>query len=192
MSHTTISEKVRQQIWLRAGGRCEYLGCNAPLWKDELTQAEMNRAYLAHIIADTPGGPRGDPILSAQLKTDPGNIMLLCDTHHRMIDREERDKHSVELLRKYKQAHEERIEWLTSLQEDRRTQIVLFGSNIGDRRGDVNFAQACEAVLPDRYPFDARGIRLDLAATGLNENDPNYWDLAMTHIDRGLDWYFHN
>jgi hypothetical protein len=106
-----------------------------------------------------------------------------------MIDNEEEQEHPVELLRKYKQAHEERIEWLTSLQENRRTQIILFGSHIGDRRGHVNFAQACEAVLPDRYPSDARGIRLDLSATGLNENDNSYWDAARTHIDRNLSWY---
>lgn len=186
MSETTLSPKVQLQIWLRSGGRCQYPGCNEPLWKDELTLAKMNRAYLAHIVADSPGGPRGHPTLSNQLKADPANIMLLCDTHHRLIDREDVAGHPVELLQQYKREHEDRIERQTAIQADRRTHMVLFGTRIGDRKGQVNAAQACAAVFPERYPADERGMRLDLAENEVSEDDPEFWTLTTQYVERRL------
>ena len=100
MSRTTIPTKAQFQVWLRAGGRCEYPGCNQPLWRDSLTLHEMNRAYLAHIVGDRPDGPRGDRADSERLRADASNIMLLCDVHHRLIDSVAVESHPVELLRR--------------------------------------------------------------------------------------------
>jgi hypothetical protein len=189
MSHTTIPPKTQLKIWLRAGGRCEYRGCNEPLWKDELTLQQLNRAYLAHIIADSAGGPRGHPILSEKLKSEPSNIMLLCDTHHRLVDKEDILGHPPDLLQEYKEEHEHRIEQLTAIQGTRRTHILLFGTRIGDRQGLVSYQQAREAVLPDRYPADEKGIRIDLAHVEISEDDPEFWGVTVKHIDRSLALY---
>jgi hypothetical protein len=186
VSKTTVPPKTALEVWLRAGGRCEYRGCNIPLWKDELTLAKMNRAYLAHIIADSPGGPRGDPILSPKLKADPANIMLLCDTHHRLVDKGDVNGHTVELLLELKREHEDRIERQTAIQTERRTEILLFGTKIKDRSGQVNYDEAREAVLPERYPMSESGIRIDLATLDLNENDPEYWPLVGKQVERVL------
>jgi hypothetical protein len=86
MSVSYIPESVKIRLWWKAAGRCQYEGCNEPLWLDTLTLAEFNSAYIAHIIADKPAGPRGDPELSEKLKSDITNLMLLCDTHHRLVD----------------------------------------------------------------------------------------------------------
>src|SRR3954468_21354170 len=107
MSKTTIKPKLALRIWVMAGGRCQYPGCNAALYNDPVTLAKMNRSYLAHIIADEPGGPRGDPVLSAKLQNDESNIMLLCDTHHRLIDKVDVQGHTVELLQSFKKQHED-------------------------------------------------------------------------------------
>ncbi len=186
MSGTWIKYKDQLRIWLFAGGRCEYPGCNEPLWKDNLTLAQLNRAYLAHIIAEKPDGPRGDPVLSEKLKADPTNIILLCDTHHRLVDKKDVEGHPVELLRKFKQEHEERIERQTAIQANRRTHIVLFGTRIADRQGLVNYEQAYQAILPERYPANEKGIRMDLACIKINEEDPEFWDVVRKHVKRGL------
>ena len=130
MSQTNIPQKVKLKLWLAAGGRCEYRGCNIPLWQDSLDLKDMNKSYLAHIVADTPGGPRGDPIFSPQLAKDVSNIMLLCDEHHRKIDREQVAEHPVVLLQGMKKEHEERIELLTSISPLSKTHVVLYGANI--------------------------------------------------------------
>lgn len=44
-------------------------------------------------------------------------------------------------------------------------------------------------MLPNRYPSDARGIRLDLSAVRLNEKDEGFWNLTTTLIQRSLSWY---
>ncbi|MGI5927220.1 MAG: hypothetical protein ACOX8A_08600 [Thermacetogeniaceae bacterium] len=89
MAAANVPERVKIRLWGKAAGRCEYDGCNEPLWLDSLTKAQFNVAYIAHIFADTPTGPRGDPALSEELKADINNLMLLCDKHHRLIDIEE-------------------------------------------------------------------------------------------------------
>src|SRR5690349_12075783 len=107
MSITGIPRDIIFRLWGKAAGRCEY--CNTPLWLDSMTKHEFNNAYVAHIIADSPDGPRGDPILSKQLKADISNLMLLCDHHHRLIDVADVAGHSVERLRSMKALHENRI-----------------------------------------------------------------------------------
>lgn len=189
MSKTTIPAKVALRIWVRAGGRCEYPGCNEVLYNDPLTLAKMNRAYLAHIIADEPRGPRGDPVLSDKLKADESNIMLLCDTHHRLIDHVDVDGHTVDLLQGFKKDHEERIERQTAIQFERRTELLLFGTKIKDRVGMVNYVEARDAVLPERYPASESGIRIDLANIHVNEDDPEFWPLVEKLIDRVVSQY---
>src|SRR5260221_13969749 len=70
MSVSYIPETVKLRLWGKTAGCCQYEGCNDQLWVDSLTKAEFNTAYIAHIIADSPDGPRGDPILSPQLKRE--------------------------------------------------------------------------------------------------------------------------
>jgi hypothetical protein len=60
MSISKIPERTKLLLWGKAGGRCEYDGCNEPLWLDSVTKFEFNAAYIAHIVADKPSGPRGD------------------------------------------------------------------------------------------------------------------------------------
>ena len=187
MSHSRLSEKNRLQVWLRAGGRCQYPGCNKPLWHDEITLYKMNCAYLAHIVADKPGGPRGDPVLSPKLAKDPSNFMLLCDSHHRLIDKDDVSGHPVDLLREYKRLHEDRIERLTALQSGKKTHIVLFASPIGYRDGHVSVEQAREAVLPGRYPATDRGIRLDLCSQEVTEGDANFYEHMSRYVQRSLE-----
>ena len=107
MAKTNIGELNRIKVWTKAGGRCQFHGCNEVLWRDDLTMREINRSILAHIIADSPGGPRGDEVLSPLLAKDPSNIMLLCQPHHTQVDAENGANFSVETLREWKRDHEE-------------------------------------------------------------------------------------
>ena len=79
-----IPDKIKMRLWLLAGGRCQYERCNEPLWRDDLTLAQMNRAYIAHIIDVNPQTQRYKPELFPRLASDISNLMLLCDTHHRL------------------------------------------------------------------------------------------------------------
>jgi hypothetical protein len=119
------------------------------VYRDDVTLAEMNRSYIAHIIADSPGGPRGDKELSPKLAKEFSNLMLLCDTHHRLIDREDVSGHPVELLQGFKRDHEERIEHVTGLDSKRKTYVVTYAANIGRRKGQIAPEQVRAAVLAE-------------------------------------------
>jgi hypothetical protein len=190
MSKTTIPEKVKLRLWLRSGGRCEYKGCNEYLYKDtRLTGTYMNRSYIAHIISDSPKGPRGHPTLSEKLSKDFDNLMLLCDTHHRLIDKEQVEEHPVELLKAFKKEHEDRIELLTSINPSHQTHIIKFCTNISMRKGFCDPQQACEAIIPQRYP--SRDVyEIDLTNLSIKEDDPYFWELAKTEIKQQIKQIF--
>ena len=179
-----IPKQIEMKLWLKSGGRCEYPGCSKALWRDDLTLTEMNRAYRAHIIAASPDGPRGHPKLSEELAQDFENLMLLCDTHHRLIDKKDVEGHPPELLRRYKREHEERIERLTGIQPSRKTHVLMLSSNIGERKGRVSFEEARRAILPERYPSTNTGIHLNLAEDALRDDDDEFWALASKNISR--------
>ena len=81
----SLRQVTRHVIWARGAGRCHI--CNVDLIGDLISGAEdANFGFIAHIVADTPTGPRGDPIRSRKLSDDPDNLMLLCYKHHKAVD----------------------------------------------------------------------------------------------------------
>ena len=81
-----ISVPTRNQVLLDAHGRCMFEGCGADLTEDPRTRVRGNFATLAHNIAASELGTRGVLYLSRALANDPENILLFCDTHHRLVD----------------------------------------------------------------------------------------------------------
>lgn len=74
------------QLCAASAGRCQFDGCNQYLFQDELTLAEFNKSNVAHIVASSPNGPRGDFRRSHQLSDQLSNLMLMCPAHHKEID----------------------------------------------------------------------------------------------------------
>lgn len=183
MSKTKIPEKVKLNLWVKASGRCEYEGCNEPLWEDSLTFAKMNAAYIAHIIADSPKGPRGHEILSEKFATDINNLMLMCDKHHRLIDKEDEAGHPVERLREMKKKHEARIEMVTSIKEDMKSYVLLYGANIGNHSSTHNWNNTTTAMLPEKYPVENPAIELSLGNSPFHDDQPMYWTVENEQLN---------
>ena len=83
---TEITSPTRHQVLLDAHGRCMFEGCGADLTEDPVTRVRGNFATAAHNVAASEGGTRGVLYLSGSLADAPENILLLCDTHHRLVD----------------------------------------------------------------------------------------------------------
>src|SRR3546814_4559574 len=65
---------------------------------------------MAHICGDKPGSNRHNPDQTDAERDDYRNLILLCPTHHTLIDRKENEAaYPVELLLEMKAAHEARI-----------------------------------------------------------------------------------
>ena len=84
---TGISTATRNQVLLDAHGRCMFEGCGADLTEDPVTRVRGNFATLAHNVASSEGGTRGVLYLSHSLADNPDNILLFCETHHRLVDK---------------------------------------------------------------------------------------------------------
>lgn len=186
MSHTSVPERVKILLWGKAAGRCQYAGCNKHLGRDELTDFEFNFAYVAHIIADSPDGPRGHAELSELLKADITNLMLLCDFHHRLVDKGDVAGHPREVLEKMKADHEDRIDLLTDLQRERQTTLLLYGANIGANASPLTLAAARGAVLPDRYPCRLP-ITLGLTGSESRDREAAFWTTEAENLRRQFE-----
>jgi len=182
MSISYIPDSVKLRLWARAAGRCEYEGCNDRLWLDSLTKTEFNAAYIAHIIADSPEGPRGDPILSEQLKADITNLILLCDKHHRLVDKVEVDSHSVERLTAMKKAHEQRLDVLTEIAAEKQSHVLLYGANIGTQNAKVSSAGAARAMIPERYPAELLPLSLGLKNSSFADTNDEFWNIESQQL----------
>ncbi|PYE33907.1 hypothetical protein DFP83_103196 [Idiomarina fontislapidosi] len=75
------------QVLRDSHGYCMFEGCGEKLDIDYLTGSAGNFSYLAHNVASSESGPRGIVYLSDELSDEPSNVLLMCDKHHRLIDR---------------------------------------------------------------------------------------------------------
>lgn len=168
------------ELWIRAGGRCEFQGCNDYLLQDKLTTNKAKLADIAHIAARSAKGPRGDGLMPISKRNGIENLFLACMKHHRMIDNKSLvSKFPKELLLQYKQVHEERIRYLTGLSDERETTIVRLIGNIRGTTVSISNEEIRDAVLKssNRYPRYLGGEQhIEINLTNILEEDiVGYW-----------------
>lgn len=182
-----VSNRTRLTLWTRSGGRCQF--CNDPLLGDLLSgKDELNNGYVAHIVAESPGGPRGDPIRSPKLADDVNNLMLLCNAHHRLIDGNDTWQDYPEaLLLQMKAAHEARIEIVTGIAPDRASRVLLYSARIGEHDCPARPDLAKAAMLPERFPDVREPISLDLPRCDFADHEPEYWAFQPANLRRQFE-----
>ena len=178
----SVSTKNQNLLWAISGGRCEYDGCNKILHTDILTKKRYNSAYIAHIVAQKPDGPRGDTIRSKTLMDNIDNLMLLCDAHHTLIDTFDVAGHPEARLLVMKRKHEERIRRVTSIAPEMCTEIILFGANIGGNNSPLSYQQACDALLYDYYPASNSAIELGVKNSSNSDDTDTYWTAEEANL----------
>lgn len=82
-----FGKPTKDAVWRDSHGRCMFTGCGQRLGSDELSGEKGNFSYLAHNVASSERGERGISILSERLSNESSNVLLLCDKHHRLIDK---------------------------------------------------------------------------------------------------------
>jgi hypothetical protein len=187
----SIKEPTKTQLFVQAGGRCEFAGCNEYLLEHHLTLTPGNFAQAAHIVAFSPNGPRANAELPAKYVNDLNNLMLLCQRCHKLVD-DNPSAYPVHRLQRDKTLHEERIHHVTGISAHLKTTVVQFKARIAGRTVSVPFADAASAIEP-RYPEDKKGLVIDL--TDITASGPEFLSVARDEITtqiaqlsaRGLD-----
>lgn len=180
MSKSRLKTKDQLLLVAEAAGRCQYPGCNKRLTKDQLTATSGNFSAFAHIVADSPEGPRGDRLLSPKLAKDPTNFILLCLDHHKLIDVEDVASHPVNRLHEFKNKHVERIRYFTEIVDEVDSMVVLLKGMIGDRVAKIDECEWKSACFP-RYPRDI--LSADMTHLRSGDGDPNFVTTALREID---------
>ncbi|MFC8859765.1 NACHT domain-containing protein [[Kitasatospora] papulosa] len=109
----SIKDVDRKLLWVRSGNVCAFPNCQQELSvgvgeaSDECHLLVLGEE--AHIVAKEDDGPRGDSSVSIADRNSHLNLILLCPTHHTLIDKEKGKNFSVEQLLEMKQAHEEEV-----------------------------------------------------------------------------------
>lgn len=83
----SLGVETKRKVMQDSHGRCMFEGCGEDLGLDNLTGTEGNFSYLVHNIASSENAARSVPVLSDKLSNDANNILLMCDKHHRLIDK---------------------------------------------------------------------------------------------------------
>ncbi|MCZ6655532.1 MAG: SAVED domain-containing protein [Planctomycetota bacterium] len=174
-----VPQRTRLFLFVCAGGRCEFDGCNRYLIEHHLTGAEGVFAQMAHIWAFSDKGPRGKSQGSTKAVHAPSNLMLLCPECHKLVD-DNPDQYSANTLRKQKKSHEDRIFMLTDTKPDRHTVAVTLKAMVGGQTVSISLPQIQEAVAP-RYVGTRDVVGIDLTAI---QDSPraDYWSVATQAI----------
>lgn len=182
----SVSTRSRSVIWARAAGRCQFPACGQDLTRDLVAGAEdRNFGFIAHIVAETPKGPRGDPVRSSLLCDDPTNLMLLCAKHHKWIDVDAEADYPEARLLKMKADNERRISIVGSIDEERASHVIRYAANIGNHESPLAYEHVASAMLPDRYPAEGRQtIDLELAGCAFADDEAAYWAFQRENLVR--------
>jgi hypothetical protein len=186
------SNPVVFEVWVKAGGRCEFRGCNADLLQDALTKHDARIANIAHIVSRSRYGPRGDDPLPFDERNEIHNLMLACPKDHLLIDNKKLvGQFPKELLLQYKREHEDRIQFLTTIGPDRETVVVRVVGNIRGDSVSISKEEVRKAVLEwdGRYPHflgAENAIEIDLTNFP-KEAGEAYWESAKSKIDEQVD-----
>lgn len=97
----SIDRKTLSLLWATSFGLCAYPGCNQELTCIETKDIIGN---VCHIIAKNYRGPRGDISYTNEELDCFDNLILLCPTHHSIVDHDT-DKYTVNVLKNMKVMH---------------------------------------------------------------------------------------
>jgi hypothetical protein len=106
-----IDARTRQILWGKAGATCAFSDCRRPLIRDANSDdREVLVGEIAHIVAQSQGGPRREAKVPGGKIDGYDNLILLCHEHHELVD-QQYHTYSVERLLQFKADHEE---WVRS------------------------------------------------------------------------------
>ena len=99
-----VSVSTAKIVFSRSGNRCAFPECAQEIaFKDFGEYANVGE--LTHIKGNKPTSARHDINQDKKDRNSPDNLILLCGTHHKIVD-DQRELYSIEKLTKIKLDHE--------------------------------------------------------------------------------------
>lgn len=155
-----VAERDLKVLWARAAGRCSRPGCAVDCIQFNTNSDFTILGEMAHIIAQSPNGPRGQSSAGADTYD---NLILLCPTHHTEVDASAPGQYSEHTLRTWKRQHEETISG------------KLCGHRFTDKR-DL-FREVQRLLIANKVTWSIYGPESDEARRNPLSNNHELWVL---------------
>ncbi len=177
-----ISDKTRKLIWVKTGNRCAF--CRQKLVIDETeSDSESVVGDECHIISESENGPRFDSTYPKRKIDTDENLIVLCRTHHKMID-DQVDTYTAEILRSIKKNHENWVESkLTQTETIKPVRIVRDVNKIPKELMRItsgkqlfNMASTCSSYYQD-FPDELTSSETDIVG-GFIQNVIDWSELS--------------
>ncbi|MBP4049365.1 SAVED domain-containing protein [Chromobacterium violaceum] len=178
-----ITPETANQVWADAGGCCMFKGCGDDLSVVPLYNKGARIAYLAHIIASDPKGPRGTDEDSHRLSNHPENIMLMCDAHHRLIDSFAPEHFDASRLREMRQEHTAKVRSYRAAMRYPEAQVMTLFADLGNISTHFPDSEFMEALLAEEFSmhFD---VKRHLTYQHRDERtSPDFWGNYLREME---------
>lgn len=103
------TQKTIKILFALSGNQCAYPECANNIIEPATEYSpELVTGQISHIYAIRKKGPRGKPGLTQEELNSPENLILLCPTHHAIVDGQHKS-YPPEMLKHWKRDHENKI-----------------------------------------------------------------------------------
>ena len=82
----TVPQKEQKILFAKSGNRCAFPKCDKPVIVEVGNKSEPI-GEMAHMIAYSDDGPRSDAAFAPEDRNKASNLILLCPTHHTVVDK---------------------------------------------------------------------------------------------------------
>lgn len=100
--------------------------------------------------------------------------------NYRLVDIEAVEEHPVHILKEMKFEHEMRISKQTSVTEEGRSHLLLFGANVGDHNPLLNGRDAGATISPSKYPENT--VEIGLKNSAAKDSDLDFWKIEINNL----------
>ena len=144
-------------LWSRSGGLCGFPGCQVNCVEPANdNDASTTVGRIAHIEAHSDSGPRANPNLSQPERDAYDNLILICATHHDLVDGQP-NTYTVDTLRDWKTAQEERYRQFLAQAMPQITFVELEAITNVLVNGEQSTVSPI-TVIPPQDKFDRNGL----------------------------------
>lgn len=179
---------TQRVVWARAGGICSYPGCGTVLYEDPASLTMKTFGELAHNVAASARGPRGDHGRSRILSDDPDNLILFCPTHHALVDKPGWEiTYPEAVLAQWKRQHEAAIRLAGRCSHGQPALALGFLGVIGRQPAGISLVTSPRAAFERGLVLDAIPPLLHVDARAYPPRSAEYWHHVATEVRRTVE-----
>lgn len=165
-------------LWGLAAARCSFQDCRVECVEQATEQDQaVVLGKIGHIVAHSEDGPRGDPEFPIELRDQYRNWILLCGTHHDVVDGQP-NTYTIADLRNWKTKHED---WV-------RERLSAEIPSVGFAELEIVTKGIIAAPLPEDLSYTLTAPHEKLNRNGLTERVNLYVTIGFSKVREVADF----